>query len=111
LPPASRGAIALSCHAFHLSEGKTVPPYDGRKESADVAGKEESTKEGAKTGGASGLVEDEAMKADEPADTGRGAVASPSDEQPASESGGSAEDEASTGPAHTKGTERAEDVP
>ena len=40
------------------TEGSTVPPYDGRRESADVDGPEKSTKDGARTGGATGPVED-----------------------------------------------------
>lgn len=91
--------------------GKTVPPYEGRKESADVAGKEESTKDGAKTGGATGLVEDDDMKAPAPADTPRGATGSPSDEQPASEMPETDLDDDAVGPAHESGTGRAEDQP
>jgi hypothetical protein len=40
------------------TEGKTLPPYDGRRESADIDGPEESTKDGARTAGATGPVED-----------------------------------------------------
>jgi hypothetical protein len=90
---------------------KTVPPYDDRKESGSVGSREESTREGVKVGGASGPVEDQDMKAADPADTARGAVASPADEQPASQSGGRDEDEGSVGPAHQPGTVRGEDVP
>ena len=93
------------------TEGKTVPPYEGRKESADVAGKEESTKGGAKTAGASGLVEDDEMKAPDPADTPRGEHAAPADEQPASQMPQTDLDDDGVGPAHTKGTQRGEDVP
>lgn len=39
------------------TEGTTIPPYDGRRESADVDGPEESVKDGARTGGATGPVE------------------------------------------------------
>ena len=93
--------------------GSTVPPYEGRRESADVNGQEESTKDGAKVGGAIGPVEDDEMKAPEPGATERGATGSPADEQPASESVDSGEprgDELdATGPSHTPGTGRAED--
>ncbi len=34
------------------TEGKTVPPYDGRKKSAEVGGPEETTQDGVHTGGA-----------------------------------------------------------
>jgi len=40
-----------------------VPPYDGRRESADVDGPEESTQDGARTAGATGPAEDDAAKA------------------------------------------------
>lgn len=93
------------------TENKTVPPYEDRRKTADVDGPEESTKDGAKTAGATGPVEDDQMKAEDPQDIERGAISSPSDEQPASESGGTAEDEGSVGPAHVKGTPRGEDVP
>lgn len=89
--------------------GKTVPPYEGRKESADVAGKEESTKQGVKTAGATGLVEDDDPKAPDPASTERGEHASPADEQPAEESTDTDLDPDMTGPAHATGTPRAED--
>ena len=91
--------------------GKTVPPYDDRRETADVDGPEKSTKEGAKTAGATGPVEDDEMKAADPADTPGGATGSPSDEQPASEMPETDLDDDRVGPAHTEGTQRAEDVP
>jgi hypothetical protein len=96
-------------------EGKAVPPYEGRRESADVDadldGEEKLHRDGANVGGATGPVETGAgTKAPEPAGTPRGAVASPSDEQPATESGGTDPSEASVGPAHHAGTTRGEDV-
>lgn len=93
------------------TEGKTVPPYDGRRETADVDGPEKSTKDGARTAGATGPVVDDQQTHPDPESTPGGATGSPADEQPASESGGDAEDEASVGPSHTKGTVRGEDVP
>ncbi|MDX6325023.1 MAG: hypothetical protein QOK15_1377 [Nocardioidaceae bacterium] len=39
------------------TEDTTVPPYDGRRESADIDGPEKATKDGARTGGATGPVE------------------------------------------------------
>ena len=93
------------------TENKTVPPYDGRQESADVDSKEKSVKDGAKTAGATGLVEDDDMKASEPGDTDRGATGSPADEQPASESPETDLDDDAVGPAHHEGTTRGEDVP
>lgn len=93
------------------TEGKTVPPYEGRKESADVDSQEQSTKDGAKVGGATSPTEDDEMKAEEPEETERGATASPADEQPASESTTTDTDPDVTGPSHTEGTRRAEDQP
>jgi hypothetical protein len=91
-------------------EGKAVPPYEGRRETADVDGEEELRKGGANVGGATGPVESDERKAPEPADTPRGAVASPSDERPAEQAPSGAEGEASVGPAHYAGTTRGEDV-
>ncbi|MFJ4918857.1 hypothetical protein [Streptomyces sp. NPDC088725] len=90
------------------SEGKAVPPYEGRRKSADTSGKEKSSRGGARTGGATGPVEDDEMKAADPEKTARGATASPSDERPARRSRNSGGDEG-TGPAHKRGTRRAED--
>jgi hypothetical protein len=95
-------------------EGKAVPPYEGRRESAEVTGEEELRRDGANVGGATGPVQSDERKAPEPADTPRGAVASPADEQPAADTPdgdpGSGQDAASTGPAHHAGTRRGEDV-
>lgn len=93
------------------TEGKTVPPYEGRQGAVDVAGKEKSTKDGAKTAGATGLVEDDDMKAPEPADTEGGATGGPSDEQPASDMPETDRDDDMVGPAHVEGSRRAEDQP
>ena len=70
------------------SRASAVPPYEGRRETADVDGEEKPRRDGANVGGATGPVESDERKAPEPADTPRGAVASPADEQPAAESGG-----------------------
>ena len=91
-------------------EGKEVPPYEGRRETADVDGEEEQHRDGANVGGATGPVGSTVTKAPEPSDTPRGAAASPADEQPAAESGGDDPGEASVGPAHVAGTTRGEDV-
>jgi hypothetical protein len=92
------------------AQGSAVPPYEGRRESADVDGEEKLERDGANVGGATGPVESDEQKAPEPADTPRGPVASPADEQPAAESGGPDSGEASVGPAHHPGTTRGEDV-
>ena len=91
------------------TQGKTVPPYEGRRESADVDGKETSTKDGAKTAGATGPVADDDMKAPDPDSTEGGATGSPSDEQPASSMPETDLDDDRAGPAHVAGTPRAGD--
>jgi hypothetical protein len=93
-------------------EGKATPPYEGRRETADVDSEQEKLhRDGANVGAATGPVEtDERKKAPEPADTPRGAVASPADEQPAGQMPSGDEGEASVGPAHHAGTTRGEDV-
>jgi len=49
-------------------EGKVTPPYEGRRESADVEGEEKLRREGANVGGATGPVESDERTAPEPAD-------------------------------------------
>lgn len=93
------------------TRGKTVPPYEGRQGAVDVAGKEKSTKDGARTAGATGPVEDDDMKAPDPGSTPGGATGSPSDEQPASAMPETDLDDDRVGPAHTQGTPRGEDQP
>jgi len=94
------------------TEGKTVPPYEGRQEAADVDGSEESVQDGARTGGATGPVEGAGGGVEDSEETDRGAHASPADEQPAGESGGSGEgDHGTSGASHEAGTGRAEDKP
>jgi hypothetical protein len=91
-------------------QGKAVPPYEGRRETADVDGEEKLRRDGANVGGATGPVVSDERKAPEPADTPRGAVASPADEQPAADTPSGDSGPASTGPAHHPGTTRGEDV-
>jgi hypothetical protein len=93
-------------------EGKAVPPYEGRRERAEVDSDQEKLhRDGANVGAATGPVETgEGMKAPEPADTPRGAVASPADEQPAADTPSGDSGPASVGPAHHPGTTRGEDV-
>jgi hypothetical protein len=92
------------------AEGSAVPPYEGRRESADVDGEEKLRRDGANVGGAAGPVESSVRKAPEPADTPGGATASPADEQPAENTPDDEPGEASVGPAHHAGTTRGEDV-
>ena len=93
------------------TEGKTVPPYDGRRESADVDAADEGNKDGAATGGATGPVEGDDAVSPDADDTELGATASPADEQPAAESPETDLDPDVTGPSHESGTGRAEDTP
>jgi hypothetical protein len=92
------------------AQGSAVPPYEGRQGPQEVDSEEKTRRDGANVGGATGPAESDERKAPDPADTPRGAVASPADEQPAAESGGSDPGEASVGPAHHAGTTRGEDV-
>jgi hypothetical protein len=92
------------------TEGRTLPPYEGRRESADVDDQSKSVKEGAKTAGATGPVRDEEMKAPDPDDTSRGRYASPADEQPADQMPESETSDPGVGPAHVPGTQRGEDM-
>jgi hypothetical protein len=93
------------------TEARTVPPYEGRKESTDVAPADESVQDGVRTGGATGPVEGDGGGIDDPKDTPRGEHASPADEQPAEESAEVDTEPDMTGPSHYAGTERAEDQP
>jgi hypothetical protein len=90
--------------------GRAVPPYEGRRETADVDPQEESTEQGAKVGGATGPVEDDEPKAPNPDFTEGGAIASPADEQPADQMPESEESDPGVGPAHVAGTSRGEDL-
>jgi hypothetical protein len=91
-------------------EGKATPPYEGRRETADVNEEEKLRRDGANVGGATGPVESDERKAPEPGDTPGGAVASPADERPAEQVPSGDPGEASVGPAHHPGTTRGEDV-
>jgi hypothetical protein len=91
------------------TEGKAVPPYEGRRETADVRGEEAATRQGVRVGGATGPVENDTMSAPDPGDTPGGATGSPADEQPAGGAASTGTDDEGVGPAHTAGTPRAED--
>jgi hypothetical protein len=91
--------------------GSAVPPYEGRRTTADVDGEEKAYRDGANVGGATGPVENANRAAPDPADTAGGATASPADEQPASDTPETDLDDDRVGPAHQAGTPRAEDQP
>jgi hypothetical protein len=83
---------------------RALPPYEGRRETADVDGEGELRRDGANVGGATGPVESDELKATPKEDTPRGAEASPSDEQPASEMPETDLDKDMVGPDHYTGT-------
>jgi hypothetical protein len=87
-----------------------VPPYEGRRETADVdSGSDRTHRDGADVGAATGpvVVDDEPEVAD-PRDTPGGAVASPADDE-GRQDGPDVPTDPGVGPAHTAGTGRAED--
>ena len=90
--------------------GRAMPPYEGRRESADVGDQSESVKEGAKVAGATGPVLDDEPKAPDPADTARGPHASPADEQPAQDMEENETIDKGFGPDHVSGVQRGEDL-
>jgi hypothetical protein len=92
------------------TESRALPPYEGRRETADVDDQSKTEKDSAKTAGATGPVRDEEMKAPDPADTARGRQASPADEQPAEKMPESETSDPGVGPAHVSGTQRGEDL-
>lgn len=89
--------------------GGVVPPYDGRKESAEPDQEGGTMRGGVRVGGATGPVSDDTFKAPSPSDTPGGRTTSPADEQPASEmpDGRSAEQGDATG-SHVSGTPKGE---
>jgi len=91
-------------------EGRTVPPYEGRRKAADVDGEEKTRRDGAEVGGATGPAESASRRAPDPEATPRGGVASPADELPAEDAPDGGSEEATVGPAHVPGTTRGEDV-
>lgn len=91
------------------TEGSAVPPYEGRRDSADVGGPEDMHKDGAAVGGAAGPIESDHLKATPKEDTERGAEASPADEQSASDMPETDMDPDMVGPDHYSGTGRGED--
>ncbi len=62
-----------------------VPPYEGRKTSAEPTQEGGTERDGVRVGGASGPVADDEPKAPSPSETPGGRTASPGDEQPAAD--------------------------
>jgi hypothetical protein len=88
--------------------GRPMPPYDDRRESADVDSGD-THRDGANVGGATGPVESDELKSTPKEDTPRGAEASPADEQPAADMPETDLDPDLVGPDHHQGTGRGED--
>jgi hypothetical protein len=85
----------------------TAPPYEGRRETADVdnADSGASERKGARVGGATGPVESE----DRPPKPGPPGGVSPAQEQPSDETPEGEPTDEGVGPTHTAGTPRGED--
>ncbi|MDQ1643430.1 MAG: hypothetical protein QOJ90_2781 [Actinomycetota bacterium] len=89
--------------------GGVVPPYDGRKESAEPDQEGGTHRDGARVGGATGPVTDDDAKSPDPSGTPGGRTASPGDEQPAHEMSGDAPSEgADDSTSHVAGTPKGE---
>jgi hypothetical protein len=88
--------------------GSTVPPYPGRRSTADMADSSRAYQDGANVGGATGPTEDPDQRATG-GDSTDAATGSPADEQPADRAPQTAPDDEGVGPAHEPGTPRAED--
>lgn len=97
--------------------GGAVPPYEDRQTSAPVDDDGSDYRGGARVGGATGPVRSSGeSQSPDPADTPRGAVASPAEESAAANEPEADEHDLSdprndpgVGPAHEPGTGRAED--
>lgn len=65
--------------------GSPVPPYEGRKETAEPHQEGGSYRDGARVGGATGPVDDDGPEVVDPAQTPGGRTTTPGDEQPAAQ--------------------------
>jgi hypothetical protein len=89
--------------------GGSVPPYEGRRQSAEPDQQGETYRDGARVGGATGPVSDAQAKAPDPAATPGGATKSPGDNQPAEDMPETSAGEGSTeAPAQVSGTPKGE---
>lgn len=88
--------------------GGLVPPYDGRKESAEPDQEGGTRRGGVRVGGATGPVDDAEMKAPSPSDTPGGRTASPGGEPPKTEDDADYPGDPGVGPAHVTGAPKAE---
>jgi hypothetical protein len=107
-PAAGRSAGPAPSVGGGQEPGGPVPPYEGRRESADVD-EGGADRDGVRVGGATGpRVGDQ--PADDPASTPLGRTASPADGADDTEVADYAPDPG-VGPAHQAGVRRGEDVP
>jgi hypothetical protein len=83
-----------------------VPPYEGRKTSADSG--DSTQKAGASSGGAAAPTTDPDYKSPAPDATPGGATESPADQHPAAAASETDRGDDMVGPAHTPGTGRGE---
>jgi hypothetical protein len=81
--------------------GGLVPPYEGRKEKADIDNEGEHAPQTSDSGG---------LTSPRPEDTPGGRTASPADEQPAASTPEGEPSDPGVGPAHVAGVLRGEDV-
>jgi len=89
---------------------RAIPPYDGRRTSADVdPDPDEAVRDGARVGGATGPVEGDPEQAPQSAPTAGTGGVSPADEQPAESTPEGDFSDPGVGPAHTTGTRKGED--
>jgi len=111
------------------TSGSTVPPYEGRRDSAGGDDPGGAYRDGARVGGATGPVADDTRSASPPGSSGSprrpedqasvagtapeatpgGATGGPADEQPAENVTATDLDDDRVGPAHQAGTPRGED--
>jgi hypothetical protein len=95
------------------NQKSVTPPYEGRRKAGKVKRSADGSKGSENTGGASGPVADDDMKAPDPSRTPGGATGSPADRNatrsPTDGPSGDDPEDHGTGPAHHRGTRRGED--
>jgi hypothetical protein len=107
-PSAGRSAGPAPSVGGEQEPGGPVPPYEGRRESADIDA-DGADRDGAHVGGATGPVL-ASEPADDPASTPLGRTASPADGADATQVAGH-EPDPGVGPAHQPGVRKGEDEP
>lgn len=107
-PAAGRSAGSAPSVGGAQEPGGPVPPYEGRRESAEID-EGGADRDGAHVGGATGPVV-ASQPADDPDSTPLGRTALPADGEEGTEPAGYAPDPG-VGPAHQGGVNKAEDEP